>query len=112
MTVVGAAISIFVRGAAEFGHADENHVAHAVAHILVERCNSLAEILQQIRKLALHAAFVDVIVPAAAIEKSYFQANVRFEELGNFLKALAESGFIFFSWSIASKVSLPTPRMA
>ena len=91
MAVIGAAIAVFVRGAAEFGHADENDVAHAVAHVLMERRNSLPQIAQQIRKLALHAAFVDVMIPAAAIEERDFEADVRFEELGNFHQALAEA---------------------
>ena len=91
MAVIGAAIAVLVRGAAEFRHADEHDVAHAVAHVLMERRDSLPQIAQQIRKLALHAAFVDVMVPAAAIEERDFQADIRFEQLGNFLQALAEA---------------------
>src|SRR5271154_3209508 len=48
VTVIGAAITVLVRGAAEFGHADEHHIAHAVAHILMKRRNSLPQIAQQV----------------------------------------------------------------
>ena len=53
VAVIGAAIAVFVRGASEFGHADEHDVAHAVAHVLVKRGNSLPQIAQQIREAAL-----------------------------------------------------------
>ncbi len=91
MAVIGAAIAVLVRGAAELGHADEHHVAHAVAHVLVKRRDSLPQIAQQVRKLALHAAFVHVMIPAAAIEERDFETDVRFEKLGNFLETLAEA---------------------
>ena len=91
VAVIGAAIAVFVRGASEFGHADEDDVAHAIAHVLMKRGNSLPQIAQQIREAAVHAAFVDVMVPAAAIEKGDFEANVRFEKLRNFLKAFSET---------------------
>src|SRR5579872_7625746 len=68
VTVVGAAVAVFVRGASEFRHADENDVVHLIAHVLMERSEALAEIAQQIGELTFDAAFVDVIVPAAAIE--------------------------------------------
>jgi hypothetical protein len=35
----------------------------------MKRRKALAKILQQVRKLALHTAFIDVIVPSAAIDE-------------------------------------------
>src|SRR4029077_9254788 len=88
VAVVGATVAVLVRGAAELRHAEEDDVRHLVAHVLMERGEALAEVAQQIRKLALHAAFVYVMVPAAAIEESDLEADVRFDELGNFHEAL------------------------
>ena len=56
----------------------------------MKRRKALAEVLQQIRELALYAAFVHVIVPAAAIDEKNFDADVRFEELPDLLQTLAE----------------------
>ena len=69
VAVVRAAVAVFAAGAAEFAHADENDVLHAVAQVLMKRREALAQVAQQIRELALYAALVDVIVPAAAIEE-------------------------------------------
>ena len=54
---------------------------HAVAHVLMERRQPLAQISQQIRELALHAAFIHVIVPAAAIDEQHFHADVGLQQL-------------------------------
>src|SRR5690348_11833716 len=48
MSVIDAAIPVFVRGASEFGHADEHDVAHAIAHILMKRGNSLPQLAEEI----------------------------------------------------------------
>ncbi len=69
VAVVGAAIAVFLCSAPEFAHGHENNILHAVAHILMKRRESLTKILEQIGKLSLHAAFIDVIIPAAAIDK-------------------------------------------
>src|SRR6185369_10391092 len=37
VAVIGAAVSVFVRGTAEFGHGDDNDVFHAVAQVLMQR---------------------------------------------------------------------------
>src|SRR5260370_42442030 len=44
--VIGAAITVFVRGAAEFGHGDHDDVVHAVAHILRKSRERLPEVSQ------------------------------------------------------------------
>src|SRR6266478_5016386 len=76
MAVVGTAIAVFLGGASELAHGHDDDVLHASAHVLMERRKTLAEILQQIRELALHSAFVDVIVPAAAIDEKNFHTDV------------------------------------
>ncbi len=69
VAVIGAAIAVFLGGAAEFAHGHEDDILHAVAHISMKRSQALAQVFQQIRQLPLHAAFVDVVVPAAAIDE-------------------------------------------
>ena len=90
VSVVGAAIAVFLGGAPELAHGHDDDILHASAHVLMKRRKALAEILQQIRELALHSAFVDVIVPAAAIDEKNFHADVRFEQLPNLLQTLAQ----------------------
>src|SRR5690242_16471884 len=48
VAVICAAIAVLVGGASEFGHADENDVTHAVAHILMKCGDSLPEIAEQV----------------------------------------------------------------
>ena len=91
VAVVGAPVAVLARGAAEFAHGDENDVLHAVGQVLMKRRETLAEIAQQIRELPLHAAFVDVIVPAAAIHKQNLHADVGFQKLAYLLQALPEA---------------------
>src|ERR1017187_3163057 len=91
MAVIGPAIAVLLCGSSELGHADEHNIAHAVAHILMERRDSLPQIAQQIRELTLDAALVDVMAPPAAIQKRHFKSHVRFEKLGDFFEAFAET---------------------
>ena len=93
VAVIGAAVAIFARSAAELRHADEDDILHAIAHILMKCRDSLPQIAQQIAELTLHAAFVDVMVPAAAIEERDFEADLSFEKFGDFLQAFAEATF-------------------
>ena len=96
VTVVGAAIPVFVRGAPEFRHGDEHDVLHAVAHVSMERRQTLSQIAQEVRKLALRAALVDVVVPAAAIHEHHFHADIGLEELSDLLQALAQTALGIF----------------
>jgi len=41
VTVIGSAIPVLMGRSSEFRHADEYDVAHAIAHVLIERGNSL-----------------------------------------------------------------------
>src|SRR5438309_2389565 len=90
MAVIGSAIAIFLGGSAELAHRHEHDIFHAVAHVLMKRRETLAKVLQQIGKLALHAAFVHVIVPAAAIDEKNFDSDVRLEQLPDLLQTLAK----------------------
>lgn len=91
VAMVGAAVAIFVGRAAEFGHAYEDYVVHAVAHILVKRGHSLPQIAQKIRKAPFRTSFGDVMIPAVAIEERDFEPDIGFEEFGNFLQAASEA---------------------
>ena len=69
MTMIGAAIPVFFCSAAEFAHGNDNYVAHAIAQVLMEGRERLAEITEKVRELTLRAAFVDVIVSPTTIDK-------------------------------------------
>src|SRR6266550_2226484 len=90
VAMIGAAIAVFLSGAAEFAHSHEDDILHAVAHISMKRSQALAQVFQQTRQLPLHAAFVDVVVPAAAIDEKNFHADVGFKQLPDLLQALPE----------------------
>jgi len=78
--------------AAKLAHGHKNNILHAVAQILVKTPQALAQILEQIGKLALHAAFIDVIVPAAAIDKQELPTPMSaLSKLTDLLQALAQS---------------------
>ncbi len=51
----------------------------------------LAEVFQEIGELALHPAFVDVIVPAAAINEQNFNADFGFQKLADLLHVLTQA---------------------
>src|SRR3954462_6297837 len=47
MTVIGATISVFFCGTAEFGHRHQDDIGHAISHVLRECGKGIAELLQQ-----------------------------------------------------------------
>ena len=79
VAVVRAAIPVFLRGAAELAHRDHDNIRHAIAHVLMERGQRLPEFPEQIGQLALHAAFVDVVVPSARFFDSVDLQNAGFD---------------------------------
>src|ERR1035441_6247563 len=83
--MIRATIAVFMGCASKFRHGDYDNIFHAVAQVLVKRVETLTQIAEQIRELALHAAFVDVIVPAAGIEERYLQSDIRLQKLGDLL---------------------------
>src|SRR6202030_1818946 len=91
VAVIGAAIAVFFGGAAEFTHGDDDDVLHTVAHVLMKGGEGLAEVFEQVGELALHAAFVDVVVPAAAIDEQNFHADLGFKELTDLLHVLSQA---------------------
>ena len=86
VAVVGAAVAVFASGAAEFRHGQHGDVRHALAHVLVERRERVAEILQAIGELAGHPTFRHVVVPSAHFGKGHFQAGIGFDELRDLLQ--------------------------
>jgi hypothetical protein len=52
---------------------------------------SLPQIAQEICELTLNAAFVHVMVPAAAVQEGNFEADVRFEQFRDFHQTLPEA---------------------
>src|SRR4029077_386677 len=91
VAVIGAAIAVFFGGAAELTHGNHHNVSHSVAHVLMKGGEGLAEVFQEIGELALHAAFVDMIVPTAAINEQNFNANFGFQKLADLLHVLTQA---------------------
>src|SRR5690349_21990443 len=81
MAVISTSIPILFCGAAEFAHGYKHDVLHSIAHVLVKRGERLPQIPQKIRELSLHAAFVHVVVPTAAIDEQHFDSDVGFQKL-------------------------------
>src|SRR5215471_21471592 len=81
VAVVGAAIAVLARGAPELRHADDHCVFAKIAQIGPERSDGLRELASEVGDLALHAAFVHVVVPSADVGESDFHAQVGFDQL-------------------------------
>ena len=73
VAVIGAAIPVFVRSAAKLAHRDQDHIVHAIAHVLPEGGQGLAVFTQQIAQLR---RFVDVMVPSTDIGECHFHAHI------------------------------------
>src|SRR6266852_9659286 len=67
VTVVGAAVTVFAGGAAEFRHGDNHGVLGEIAKVNPEGGERLRKIAQDICDLPLRAAFVNVMVPSTDI---------------------------------------------
>src|SRR5207249_7822943 len=79
--------AVFLDGAAEFGHRDENDIFHSIAHILAERGNAIGELAQKWRELH---RLVPVVIPTANIGKSHFDARVGFDQTRELLQIASE----------------------
>ncbi len=93
VAMVGSAIAVFFRGAAELGHGDQRDVCHAIAQVLMESRERLAKLRQVIRKLSrsgLAAHFVHVRVPAADVGEGHFQADVGLDQPRDLLQTFAK----------------------
>ena len=62
----------------------------AVAQIAPESRDALREVAEAVGELAVHAALVLMRIPPVHIGERSFDAEVRFEQLGNLLHAVAE----------------------
>src|SRR3984893_19360964 len=88
VAVVGAAVAIFSRGAAEFGHGYYDCVFSEIAQVGPEGGDRLREISQDVGDLALGAAFVDMVVPASYVGEGYLHSQVSFDQLRYLLQAV------------------------
>ena len=86
MAVVGAAIPIFARRATELGHGQDADVGHAVAEVKMKSRQRVAEFLEARGKLPFHAAFVDMVVPAADFGEGHFQPHAGLNQLSDLLE--------------------------
>src|SRR5439155_22036518 len=87
MTVIGSTVAVFLDGAAEFGHRDENNIFHSIAHSLAERGNTIRELAQKCRELH---RLVPVVIPTSNIGKSHFDARVGFDQTRELLQIASE----------------------
>ena len=71
--MIGAAVAVFARCAAEFGHRQDHHVVGAFLHIGVESRQPLREFRQAQRELALRRALIGVRVPSADVREGDFK---------------------------------------
>ena len=85
VSVVSPAISVFFGGAAKLRHRQDHNVVHALSEVGVKSRDGVAELLQQIAKLALTVSFVDVRVPiqTRCVRESYFQPDAGLDQLRN-----------------------------
>src|SRR6185369_5900859 len=70
MAVIGAAVAVLAKGAAEFAQHHHDGVAPGAAHALRERAQAAAELLEARRELSVRAALADVRVPAADVDEA------------------------------------------
>ena len=94
VAVVGAAVAVFARRAAELGHGHHRHILHAVAQVLVKRRERSAEIGQVVCQLPLDRVLRRLIymrVPPSDIGERDLQPNIRLHQARDLLQALAEA---------------------
>src|SRR5436190_18538458 len=90
MTVIRAAVAVFVHGAPELRHRQYHDVRHAIAEIADERRNAARQIVEPTGKLTLDRSLVDMSVPSAEIRECHLEADARFGQLRNLLQRLPE----------------------
>src|ERR1700733_7711856 len=91
MTVVSAASSVLAGGTSELRHGDDDCVFAEVTKVGPKGGERLREVTENIGKLSLGAAFVDMMVPAADVGEGYLHSQIRFDQLRQLAKAVAES---------------------
>ena len=91
MPVIGAAVAIFARGAAEFRHRDENYVIGSVAEVAIKNRQTVGQFFEAIGHLPLGAALIDVSIPPLDFRESDFQSKVGFYEASDLGEAGAEA---------------------
>ncbi len=90
--VVGAAVAIDVRGAAELGDRDDDRLAPGIAHIGRDRRHRVVERAQEIGEPPLDRTFIDMGVPAIKGERADARPVRPSEELRRRTRGLGEIG--------------------
>src|ERR1039458_6031904 len=96
VAVIGAAVAVFARGAAELRHGDQGDVLPAVAQVQPEGGQRLAKVGKSRGQLALRSArahLVDVMIPAAHVGEGHLHAHVGLDELRDLAQAVAKAAF-------------------
>ena len=83
--MVGAAVAVLPRRAAELRHGQDHDIVHAVAKIAGKMPQGLAEFSKPVGQLAGGAAFVGMGVPAADLGEGDFQPDIGFDQPGDLL---------------------------
>src|SRR6185312_1291957 len=80
VAVVGAAVAVLLDRAPELGHRENDDVVGLRAQVLVERRDRAAELLEALGELAVRAALVEVVVPAAGLDEADARAEAGLED--------------------------------
>src|SRR5687768_17844021 len=90
MSVIRSAIAVLSDGPAKLRHRQNYDVVHPLAQVLIERRDSVAELLQQVRELATTVSLILVRVPLAHVGKRDFQTDFGFDQLRDLPHRVAE----------------------
>ena len=91
MSVVGAAVAVLADRPPEFGHGQDDHVAHAITQVAIERGQGKTELAQPRGQLAFARALIHMRVPAAAIGERDLQPYVGFDQLRDLQQGSAQA---------------------
>jgi len=81
VTVIGAAVAVFVHRPAELRHRQDDGVGHAIAEVRDQRRDRAREVVEAGGELPLRRTLVDVGVPAADVGEGDLESDVRLREL-------------------------------
>ena len=90
MAMIGTAGAVLTNGAAELRHRENDDVAHAIAEIVIEGSETIAEIFEAVRELAACGTLIGMGIPPADIREGHFETDIGFDQLGDLQQRLAE----------------------